>query len=214
MVIIFDVDGTLIDTYPHVRASYIHVFDTYLPEYKYTEVELKSFFGPTLPNTFRTITADEELVKKLVKAYIDYSKTIVRDYIKLFPNTIETLERLKESGYKLAVLSNKRTEVIKEQFKILAIDKYFDLIIGYNDVKNPKPHPEGVYLIQERLAKDVVFIGDSVFDMATAKNAGIIGIGALWALTSAEELKKAGANYLIKNYKQLFEILERWENVR
>lgn len=209
MVVIFDVDGTLVDTYPHVRSSYIYVLDKFIPEYKYTEEQLKSFFGPTLPDTFRTIVSDEEMVQKLVSEYVKHSKATVNDYISLFPGTIETLDRLKKEGYKLAVLSNKQSKVIKEQFAILGIFDYFEEIIGYNDVNNPKPDPEGINIIQDRLGKDCVFIGDTTYDIKAAVNAGIPGIGVLWALTTEQELKNAGAQYVIKNYKQLFEILGR-----
>lgn len=209
MVIIFDVDGTLIDTYPHVRASYIHVLEKFFPDYQYTEEQLKSFFGPTLPDTFRTLTNDEALVKTLVNEYIAHSKTIASEYIRVFPDTIATLKRLKQEGYQLAVLSNKRTEVIKEQFRLLGIFDYFDQIIGYNDVKNPKPHPEGIRIIQSKLGTECIFIGDTVYDIKTAKNAGVIAIGVLWALTKAEALRDAGADYIINNYQEFFEILRR-----
>lgn len=209
MVIIFDVDGTLIDTFPHVRASYIHVLEKFFPGYLYTEEQLKSFFGPTLPDTFRTFTDDEEFVRRLVEEYIDHSKRIVSDYISVFPGTIETLERLKKDGYQLAVLSNKRTEVIKEQFRLLGIFDYFDQIIGYNDVKNPKPNPEGIRIIQSKLEKNCLFVGDTIYDIKTAKNAGVISIGVLWALASETDLRNAGADYIIKDYHEFFEILRR-----
>ena len=209
MVIIFDVDGTLIDTFPHVRASYIHVLEKFFPGYQYTEEQLKSFFGPTLPDTFRTFTENEEFVRILVDKYVSHSRTIVRDYISVFPDTIETLERLKEEGYPLAVLSNKRTQVIKDQFSLLGILDYFDLIIGYNDVKNPKPDPEGIRKIQSKLGKNCLFIGDTVYDIKTAKNAGVTSIGVLWALASEADLRNAGADYIINDYQEFFEILRR-----
>ena len=215
MVVIFDVDGTLLDTFPHVRASYIHTLEKMLPNYKYTEEELKSFFGPTLPETFKSIVGDgnDKFVNALVDEYVSYSKTIAKEYLSVFPKTFETLEKLKSDGHILTVLSNKRTNVILEQFALVGILPYFDLIIGYNDVKHPKPDPEGIRLMQDKYQEECIFVGDTVYDMETARNAGITGVGVLWGLTSEEKLRLAGADYIINDYQELFEIIKGGTNV-
>lgn len=210
MVIVFDVDGTILDTFDHIRASYIEVFKEMLPDYKYTEEELKSFFGPPLPDTFMSVVHDERLTEILVKKYRELSKKIMKDYLKVFPKTFEILDYLKKNNYKIAVASNKQKSVILEGFDIVGLNGYFDLIIGYDSVENPKPHPEGINKIRKHFNDECILVGDSLFDITTAKNANIKSVGVTWALTSREELLKAGADYVISDFSELIKIVKEF----
>lgn len=208
MVIIFDVDGTVLDTYEHIRHTYMDVFAKMLPNYHYTEEELQSFFGPPLPDTFNSIVHDEELTKKLVQEYRKMSKKNLQKYLKVYPHTFEVLEALRKGGFTLTILSNKVHEAIIEGFNAVGLLPYFDLILGYDDVQNPKPHPEGVYYIQERYHDECILVGDSIFDIATAKNAGIKAVGVTWALTTKRQLLEAGADVVIDDFLELLKIIK------
>lgn len=207
MVIVFDVDGTILDTFPHIKATYTAVFQKLKPEFKLTEDLLKSFFGPPLPDTFKNIVPDEE-IPMCCEEYHRISKTLMKDYLKVFPGTFETLTMLKNLNYKLAVDSNKQKEAIEEAFHVVGLNGYFDLIVGYDSVTNPKPHEEGIHLIEDYFHDEALMIGDSVFDIMTAKNAKIKSVGVTWALTSKEELLKAGANYVIDHFHDLIKIVK------
>lgn len=207
MVIVFDVDGTILDTFPHIKATYTAVFQKLKPEFKLTEDLLKSFFGPPLPDTFKNIVPDEE-IPMYCEEYHRISKTLMKDYLKVFPGTFETLTMLKNLNYKLAVDSNKQKEAIEEAFHVVGLNGYFDLIVGYDSVTNPKPHEEGIHLIEDYFHDEALMIGDSVFDIMTAKNAKIKSVGVTWALTSKEELLKAGANYVIDHFHDLIKIVK------
>jgi len=209
VVVIFDVDGTILDTYPLVRASYIHTFKKYLPEYEYDEKLLKSFFGPPLPDTFKKVTSDDELIKLLILEYQKFSNENAEKYLKTFPNLIPVLKNLKSKGHKLAVLSNKHSEAIRFEFKTLGIFPYFDFIIGYNDVVNPKPHPEGIYKIKEKFKEDCIFVGDSIYDIEAAKNANVKIIIVSWA-NLPESVK---VDYVIDEFSEILEIIEGGKNV-
>jgi phosphoglycolate phosphatase len=208
MVIVFDVDGTVLDTYAHVRASYIEVFKKMLPDFKYTEELLKSFFGPPLPDTFMKIVNDEELTKLLVEEFFRVSRLNVKEYLKVFPKTFETLAQLKRQGYILTVASNKSKKSILEGFEVVGLNGYFDFIIGYDSVQNPKPHPEGIKIIENHFQDQCILVGDTGYDILTAKNAHIKSVGVTWALTSREELIKAGADYVIDDFEELLEIVK------
>lgn len=207
MVIVFDVDGTILDTYPLIRASYLEVFRRLKPDFICSEELLKSFFGPPLPDTFRNIVPDEE-IDKYVEEYHRVSREKMKEYLRVFPNTFSTLQTLKTLGYKLAIDSNKLEEAIIESFNVVGLDGYFDLIIGYDTVKNPKPHQEGIRTIESTFHDSALLVGDSVFDIKTAKNAKVKSIGVTWALTTKADLQKAGADYVIDDFRDLIKIVK------
>ncbi|MFA5543170.1 MAG: HAD-IA family hydrolase [Bacilli bacterium] len=211
MIIAFDVDGTLLDTYEHIRATYIKVFNKYLPEYKYTEEEIKSFFGPPLPDTFNSIVHDDNLTEFLCDRYRDISKSIIKEYLKVYPGTHEVLNLLKKEGYKLAVVSNKQKSAILDGFKVVGLDNVFDLIIGYDSVVNPKPDPEGIRKIEKHYNDKCILVGDSLFDIETAKNANIKSIGVTFALTTKQQLLDVGADMVIDSFEELISAIKELE---
>lgn len=208
MIIAFDVDGTILDTFDHIRATYIEVFETYLPGYKYTEEQIKSFFGPPLPDTFMSVVHDQKLTDFLVEKYREISLTNMDKYLKIYPGVKETLDYFKSNGYKLAVVSNKRTSAILDGFRVVGITDYFDYIIGYDSVKNPKPDPEGIRKLEEYFNDKCILVGDSIFDIETGKNANVPTVGVTWALTTRSMLEQAGADYVIDRIEELIDIVK------
>ncbi|HEY8445419.1 MAG TPA: HAD-IA family hydrolase [Bacilli bacterium] len=213
MIIAFDVDGTLLNTYPLVRASYIHTFNKLLPSFQYDEALIKSFFGPPLPDTFYRVVQDENQIKELIVTYQDFSNKNAKKYLTVYPHTHEILKTLRKEGHHLVVLSNKKTDAIIFEFQTVGIFHYFDDIIGYDKVRNPKPDPEGIYLLQSKYQEKCLLVGDSVFDIKTAKNANIKAVGVTWALTTKDDLVKAGADYLIDDFWELIKIVKEENNV-
>lgn len=209
MILVFDVDGTILDSYEVVKRTYIELFREALPDYTYTKQQLLSFFGPPLYDTFYSITKDEHLSHELVNKYRVISKKITPLYMKAYPGVKETLLELKQEGYHLAVLSNKIKQAILEGFAICGLDHIFDYIVGYEDMSQPKPNPEGLQTIINHFQDQAIMIGDSVIDMITAKNANCPAIGITWALTSAEELKQAGATFIIHDIKAIKKYIRR-----
>ena len=98
-------------------------------------------------------------------------------YTKLFPGTLEILSTLKKNNYKVAIVTNKHRNASEEAFKLFGISDLDIYSVTGDDVKNQKPDPEGIYLAMDHFGitnkEDVIYIGDSVYDMWTAKNAGV-----------------------------------------
>ncbi|MDD3170903.1 MAG: HAD-IA family hydrolase [Bacilli bacterium] len=208
ITIIFDLDGTVLDTYGLIRETFIRLFARFLPEYTYTEADLQSFFGPPLRDTFRRIGCDDLETEKMFHEYRKLSVELQPEYLNVFPDTEETLSVLKKSGYKLAIFSNKIEEAITSGLKQVGLYEYFDMIVGIDQVKNPKPNSEGIELIRKEMQADLcIYIGDTKIDIETAKNANVDGIGVSWALTSREELLASGAKHIAGNMKELLKIV-------
>lgn len=208
MVVIFDLDGTLLDSYPLIRQNFVDVFNQYLPNHRYTESLLESFFGPPLIDSFMRVVHDEVLAKVLVAKYREFSIKNTPHYLKAFADAKPTLQALKAKGYHLAVCSNKVNVAVKEGLKMGGLNELIDFVIGFDDVRQPKPNPEGIFIILKHFNEPGVFVGDSPVDMETGKNAKIPTIGVTWALFQKPVLQKSGAQFIAHKFKDLVKILE------
>ena len=208
MIVVFDLDGTILDTYPIIRNSFISVFEKFLPDLHYTEDDLKSYFGPSLYQTFMKIVNDEKLTEKLIKEYRYFSSRNHKD-VKAFSDVEKALKILKEKGHKLAILSNKMNQSINTGLNITNLRNYFDLIVGIDDVSNPKPNPEGLFNIMNHFKdENCLFVGDSHGDLLTSQAANIPFVGVTWAINDASTFEGWGADYTINNFNELIKIVE------
>ena len=209
MIVIFDLDGTIVNTYPVIKKTLIELFNLYLPNLKYDEKLLESFFGPPLVESFAKIAPDKVTQEFLISEYRRINKKYYEAEITLFPNIKEVLKELKLKNYKLAILSNRIKSLIDVALEVTKIKDYFDLVIGVDNVVNPKPNPMGIYKIIEELNdKNVIYVGDTVTDIQTAKNAYVKAVGVTWSLTTKEEFIQANADYIISDPNELLTILE------
>ena len=102
--ILFDLDGTLLNTDLLIKKSFIHTFKKYKPDYTLSEEELLSFLGPSLKNTFsRYVEADQ--IDELIQYYRDYNHKHHEDFVTIYPNVKEMLEYLKKQGFLLGVVT-------------------------------------------------------------------------------------------------------------
>lgn len=209
MILVFDLDGTILDTFNLIEETYKEVLRLKLPDFVYDEALIKSFFGPPLEESFGRITKDRDFQLELVRFYKERNAVNHYKYLEIFPKVKEGLEKLKELGHKMAIFSNKSHDMIMLGLKLKQIDHYFDIVVGLEDVVNPKPNPEGIKKIKEFYNEDkLVMIGDTKFDMIVANNAKIPSIGVTWALTKKAELLEFNASYVIDDFDEIFEVLE------
>jgi HAD superfamily hydrolase (TIGR01549 family) len=148
----------------------------------------------------------EEFIEIYKKYYFDYINETM-----IYPAVTNTLETLKENGYKLAVLTTKvqdQTENIIEHFKM---NFYFDVLMGRRDGVELKPSAEPLLLICKELnisPVNTMIVGDSELDIRCGKNAGAFTCGALYGHREKEFLKNENPDYLINNFVELKGILD------
>ncbi len=207
MVVVFDVDGTLLDTYQVVRQTYIDIITTYLPHIKWDEELLKTFFGPPLKDTFYQLVHDETWALDLVQKYRERTKVNNPLFLRVFPDTIKLVTTLKQEGFRLGILSNKIKDAILEGFQLVDMPPVFNYILGYEDLTYPKPHPEGLLKMKNHFHDEVIMVGDSIYDIETANRAHALSIGVTWGMTSASTLTEAGATWVAQTMEELREIL-------
>src|SRR5699024_4323000 len=138
--ILFDLDGTILDTNELIHQSFDYTFKHF--GYSFTREEILQFNGPPLIETFNKL--DPTLADDMIDVYRKHNHEHHEAYVTLFPNVKETLDILKKNGKKLAIVSAKMRNSVKLGLELTSIKHYFDTIIAVDDVDNPKPHPEPV----------------------------------------------------------------------
>ncbi len=215
--IIFDLDGTLLDTLEDIADSAnsvltSHQFPTHsLDEYRYLvgsgSVEL---MRRLLPEDQRTDDMITQCTHEFLEAYNQYWNMHTRPYDGITP----LLRELKLRQLKLAVLSNK-----PNQFTQISIQEWFpkdtfDIVLGQSTQIPRKPDPAGALQIARSLTispDHFLYIGDTDTDMQTATAAGMFPVGVLWGFRSREELESNGARVLVKHPKEILTFLDKAE---
>ncbi len=210
--IIFDLDGTLLDTLADLADSANYTmeqmgYQTYpLESYRY-------FVGNGVPKLLeRCLPKDkrtEENISAARKLFSEYYNIHFADKTRPYDGVNELLENLKKSGVKMAVASNKSDEFTQSIVKRF-FGNVFDIVQGGKADVPKKPAPDIAFGIMERLGavpENTYFAGDSNVDMYTAKNAGLTAIGCLWGFRTKEELLDSGANFLAEKPSDIYDII-------
>lgn len=178
-ILLFDLDGTLVDSTEAILESFIKTTDYYDLNLNNKRGEVESLIGMTLADMFIHMGIQGEKIEECIKIYRKYYREVFLEKTFLLPKVKEAIETL-PSPYKMAVVTSKSHFFAEKILDHLGILKYFFTIVGIEDVKNPKPSAEPILKALEGLEykKEHVFmIGDTSYDMQAAKNAGVIGIG-------------------------------------
>ena len=149
--ILFDLDGTLLNTKPLIDKSFIHVFEKFRPGYQLSDEEIDSFFGPTLYQSFSRYSDDEKEIEEMIKYYREWNIPHHDEIVKVFDGAYDTLKALHKKGYNLGVVSSKKTDLVIHGLELFKLDKFMDIIIGADEVENHKPAPDGILLAVKRL---------------------------------------------------------------
>ena len=210
--IIFDLDGTLLNTIEDLANACNYVLTTL--GYKTHEVEkYKTFVGNgryklverMLPEDRR----DMENIEKALKLFDTYYEKHMIDMTKPYDGIMEMLDSLINRGINIAVVSNKPHEFTTEVVKNYFGDR-FKVVYGHKKNTKEKPDPWAVLEVIEEFnvnKDECLYIGDSEIDINTAKNAGVKSVGVEWGFRGKGELEAAGANYIVNKPEQILEIL-------
>jgi pyrophosphatase PpaX len=205
--LLFDLDGTLIDTNELIISTYLHTLEKYYPG-KFTREDVLPFLGPTLHEVFGEM--DPDRVEEMVLEYRTYNLANHDALVKEFAGVMETIETLKKKGYKLAIVTTKREDVAFKGLRLMKLDSYFDVMIAYDHVKKVKPDPEPIFLALEKLGskpEEALMVGDNFHDVLAGKNAGTKTAGVAWSIKGREYLAKYEPDFMLENMTDLLTIL-------
>jgi pyrophosphatase PpaX len=205
--ILFDLDGTLIDTNELIISTFLHTLGKFYPN-KYKREDVLPFLGPTLHETFGAM--DAERVEEMVTDYRKYNVENHDLMVKEFEGVFETIVALKEKGYKLAIVTTKREDVSLKGLRLTKLDQFFDVIVAYDHVKKVKPDPEPIMLALEKLGstpEETLMVGDNFHDILAGKNAGTITAGVAWSIKGRDYIAKYEPDYILENMADLLSLL-------
>jgi len=210
---IFDLDGTLLDTLSDIGNTFNGVlqrrgFPTHpLDRYRYFVGEgARMLAKRALPDEARTPEMIQQCLDDYLSGYLVLEKPLALPY----DGIPDVLTKLAERGVHLAVLSNKAHPATIRCVEELLGDWTFDAVFGLREDVPRKPDPAGALEIARKLAVPVeqcLFIGDTATDMETAVASGMIPVGALWGFRPEEELRQAGARFIIERPADLLDLL-------
>ncbi|MDR3288541.1 MAG: HAD family hydrolase [Peptococcaceae bacterium] len=212
--VIFDLDGTLIDSLEDIADALNAVLEKNgIQAHAYAEYRqfigegMNNLISKALPEKLRT----EAWLSRLLLAMREEYRARCLDKTKPFAGMEELLRELSARGMKLAVLSNKIDELTKSVTLALFPGVRFEQLLGTSEETPRKPDPAGALRIVKQIGvapADVIYVGDSGVDMKVANRAGFLPVGALWGYRTKEELLAEGAKHLIQHPGELLKLLE------
>jgi pyrophosphatase PpaX len=207
-IVLFDLDGTLVDSGAMILASFRHATRTVL-EREIPDEQLAALVGGmNIHDQMRTL--DAERVDDLVRVYREHNEPLHAD-LQAFPGVEDLLAELTSQGRKLGIVTSKRRRTVDLAFAVLPIERFFDAVVTSGDTQRHKPHADPVLLALERLdarAGDAAFVGDSPFDVRAGKAAGVFTVAVSWGgLHNEDRLVEAGADVVVDSPEDLLDVL-------
>jgi pyrophosphatase PpaX len=212
--VLFDLDGTLIDSVELIVSSARYAFSDRAGR-RPTDAEWVTGLGTPLVTQFREWAEDEEEVVRLVARYREYQMAHHDILTRPYDGIRAALDELRARGYQVAIVTSKLNALARRGLACTGIDDCFECIIGCDDSTRHKPDPEPVLLALDRLgiaAGRAAFVGDSPFDMAAGNAAGVYSVGALWGPFARHELEAApgGVRAFAERPQEVPQIVARW----
>ncbi len=213
--IIFDFDGTLIDSYEAIAESLNHVRSSYsLPAF--TMAEVKPMVGHGLERLIERAVGVER-VEEGVRLFRQSYATLCERKTSILPQVKETLDTLDRRGYQMAIASNKPSYFARDILKALEIEHLFVEVLGPNDVERPKPDPEMLEIIIMRIGlspEEIVYVGDMPLDVEAGRRAGVAVYALPTGSASRDELLGARPDRLLHRFSDMLTSLPALSGVR
>ena len=218
--ILFDFDGTIMDTNNVILQSWQHTFRT-LRGREGDVGYILSTFGEPLEDSMRN-TFPEVPVEVSVETYRSWHHENFVDMIRLFPGITELLEEVKARGYKTGISTSRVKSSLYMGLEKYDLEKYFDAILTVEDIERAKPHPDIALKTLQRLnsvPEKSVMIGDTLLDILCARNAGCRSVLVGWSASLAGKTISDFADgeapdYIIREPFELFDVIGEIDSAR
>jgi pyrophosphatase PpaX len=205
-VVLFDLDGTVIDSGAIILASMRHAAETVVGR-SFTDDDLmKAVGGPGLEA--QMVALDPDRVDELVRVYRAHNEPL-HDTLECCTGVDAVLATLKEQRRRLGIVTAKRRATVDLAFARLPIEGFFEVVVGGDETERHKPDPAPLELALERLgasAEDAAYVGDSPFDMQAAKAAGLYAVGVSWGRIHGRDAL-GDADVIVDRAEELLDVL-------
>lgn len=206
--VLFDLDGTLVDSGAIILASFKHAARTVLARDVEEEQIAALVGGSNLHDQMRVLSPAH--VDELVRVYREHNRPL-HDELEAFEGVEELMETLSEQRRKLGIVTAKGRPTVDLAFAVLSLERYFDAVVTADMTDRHKPDPDPVLKALELLESEpaqAAFVGDSPYDIAAGRAAGVFTVAVSWGKIHPEErLLEAGADVLVHSPQELLDVL-------
>ena len=207
--VLFDLDGTLINTNDLILKSFKHTFKTIL-DLEPTEEEITINYGRPLQEIFKSY--DENRIEEMINCYRKINLELHDDECKEFADVDLMLQTLKNKGIKIGVVTSKKSDMAERGAKLMGIFKYFDTFITPEVTIRHKPEGEPVLKACENLGVspgEALMVGDSPYDILAGKNAGAKTCGVKYTALPIEKLGESKPDFYVDKPVEILELVEK-----
>ncbi|MGL4874491.1 MAG: pyrophosphatase PpaX [Clostridium sp.] len=211
--VLFDLDGTLVDTNELVYRGFNHVFNEKL-KLNYDKKKIGENYGRPLEVSFSKVTESNEDMLELIKAYRNFVLEIHDDLCTAFVGARELLEYLKEKNILVGIVTSKKGDVATRGLEVTGLLEYIDVLVSPECTNEHKPSGQPVEYALEKLGilkEEAMMVGDSPYDILSGKNASVKTCGVAYTEVDVESLKETNPDYYIESLKEIESIIENWE---
>lgn len=208
--VLFDFDGTLVNTNDVIIASWQHTYKHYRGREESIEKITACFGEPlliTMAREFPEVAPEES-----AEVYRQFQQQNAHLLVKIFPGIVDLLKALKEAGYRMGIVTSRTRESALRYMDMFGITEYFEAMVTCDDTTVHKPNPEPILLGLEKMGitkDEAIMIGDSPFDIKCANNAGVKSVMVDWRITcdNSALITDAVWDYEIKEPMDLMKVL-------
>jgi pyrophosphatase PpaX len=208
--VFFDLDGTLADTVELILRSYRHTMQVHLgevlPDGRWLET-----IGTPLHLQLGDFARSDEEAGAMLDTYVRFQRSVHDEMVNPFPGAGRVLDVFRRQGARLAVVTSKRSRIARRTLEVCGLWESVDVVVCADQVEHAKPHPESVVRALEDLglsdrAQDVVFVGDSPFDLRAGKAAGTRTAAALWGPFTKTRLAAESPDFYLDGLEDALEM--------
>ena len=210
--LLFDLDGTLIDSIELILSSKRHAFDGYDGRAP-TDEEWRALIGRPLADSFREFVAYEPEVERLIARYREYQLVHHDRLVRPYEGVLEVIREFASNGHPMALVTSKADWLAKRALVHVGLDDAIPVVVGCDSCARHKPHPEPVERALALLrvtARDAMFVGDSPHDIEAGRAAGVYTVGVTWGAFTRDEMSRAGADLVIHEVSELAGAVRRF----
>jgi pyrophosphatase PpaX len=207
--VLFDLDGTLIDSVRLILDSYHHTLATHGLPPRSDEEWLRGV-GTPLTVQFAEWCSDQETLDALIATYRDYNLANHDRMVTVYPGVVDMVAAIKRRGLSTGLVTSKNRNGALRGLTLVKLESLMDVLVCSDEVANPKPHPEPVERAVELLGADraeTVYVGDSIHDMRSGRAAGVHTAAVLWGPFGRSHLEGASPDYWLEKPDDLLGII-------
>ncbi|HJU65005.1 MAG TPA: HAD-IA family hydrolase [Gemmatimonadaceae bacterium] len=204
--LLFDLDGTLVDSVELILASFRHAFKAHLGEAPPDDAWITGIGTPLITQIRGLVPGNEQLAQEIAASYRAYQRDHHDAMLREFEGVRDTLELLCGLGHPTGLVTSKMGDMAHRALTFTRLADLVDVIVSADICERHKPDPEPVHMALRALdyrPHEAFFVGDSTHDIVAGNAAGVVTVAALWGPFSRETLERASPTYLIEHIREL-----------